>query len=119
MSASTPASIPPAPSQPIRWGDWPRCQIRRKFVQLLRTQAVLVSVQATETLVHAKPHSPPLETRAKRAHWRLSWAERLARNARGPAAPGLTFTLFGLPAAFAAVVGLPTIEPDERIVQPA
>jgi len=94
-----PAS-PPVPAQPVRWGDWPRCQIRRTFVQLLRTQTVLISVRATETLVHAKPHAPSLETRAERAHWRLSWEERLARNARPPTAPSVEITLHGLPAPF-------------------
>ena len=101
-----PAS-PPVPAQPVRWGDWPRCQIRRTFVQLLRTQAVLISVQATETLVHAKPPSPPLETRAERAHWRLSWTERLARNARPPTAPAVEIVLHGLPAPFIQAFDFP------------
>jgi hypothetical protein len=73
----TPAS-PPVPAQPVRWGDWPRCQIRRTFVQLLRTQAVLISFRATETLVHAKPPSPSLETRAERA----GFSPLLGRTAR-------------------------------------
>lgn len=70
---------PPVPVQPVRWGDWPRCQIRRAFVQILRTQTVLISFRSTETLVHAKPHAPSLSTRAERTHWRLSWEERLSR----------------------------------------
>ena len=72
LAEEAPAS-PPAPVQPVRWGDWPRCQIRQEWVQLLRTQTVLISFRATETLVHAQQHSPPLETRAERAHWRLGW----------------------------------------------
>jgi hypothetical protein len=101
-----PAS-PPVPARPVRWGDWPRCQIRRTFVQFLRTQSVLISVRSTETLVHAKPHSSPLETRAARAHWRLSWTERLARNARPPTAPSVEITLHGLPASFIQALGFP------------
>ncbi len=100
-AGETPASpdpSPPVPVQPVRWGDWPRCQIRRTFVQLLRTQTVLISFRATETLVHAQQHSPSLSTRAERAHWRLSWEERLARNARPPTAPSVEITLHGLPA---------------------
>ncbi len=93
--------------QPVRWGDWPRCQIRRTFVQLLRTQAVLISIRATETLIHAKQQSPPLETRAARAHWRLSWEERLARNTRPPTAPSVEITLYGLPASFIQALGFP------------
>ena len=101
-----PAS-PPVPAQPVRWGDWPRCHLRRTLVQLLRTQAVLISVGATETLVPTKPHSPPLETRAERAHWRLSWEQRLARNARPPTAPSLEIVLHGLPAAFIQAFDFP------------
>jgi hypothetical protein len=101
-----PAS-PPIPAQPVRWGDWPRCQIRRTFVQLLRTQAVLISVGATETLVPTKPHSPPLETRAERAHWRLSWAQRLTRNARPSTAPSVEIVLHGLSAPFIQAFDFP------------
>ena len=101
-----PAS-PPIPAQPVRWGDWPRCQIRRTFVQLLRTQAVLISVRATETLVPTKPHSPPLETRAERAHWRLSWAQRLTRNARPSTAPSVEIVLHGLSAPFIQAFDFP------------
>jgi hypothetical protein len=80
--ASPPAEQVPASSpvlaQPVRWGDWPCCQIRRTFVQLLRTQAVLICVGATETLVHAQPPSPPLATRAERARF----STLLGRTAR-------------------------------------
>jgi hypothetical protein len=107
LSDSTPASVP---SQPVRWGDWPRCQIRRKFVQLLRTQTVLITFRATETITNAlelSQQAPPLATRAERAHWRLSWEQRLARNARPPTAPSLEITLHGLPASFVQSFGLP------------
>jgi hypothetical protein len=109
--ASPPAeqasAFPPIPAQPVRWGDWPRCQIRRTFVQLLRTQAVLISVGATETLVPTKPHSPPLETRVERAHWRLSWAQRLTRNARPSTAPSVEIVLHGLSAPFIQAFDFP------------
>jgi hypothetical protein len=49
---------------------------------------------------------PERQTRAQRAHWRLSWNERLARNARPSHAPPLAITLHGLPATFANVFGL-------------
>jgi hypothetical protein len=54
------------------------------------------------------PVTTPTEevfTRAQRAHWRLSWDQRLARNARSPDAPTLTVTLHGLPASFAHAFG--------------
>jgi hypothetical protein len=97
----------PVPAQPVRWGDWPRCQIRQEWVQLLRTQTVLISFRATEALVHAQPHSPPLSTRAERAHWRLSWEQRLARNARPPTAPAVEIVLHGLPAPFIQAFDFP------------
>jgi hypothetical protein len=47
-----------------------------------------------------------VQTRAQRAHWRLSWPQRLARNARPSSAPSLTMTIYGLPAAFAQYIGV-------------
>ena len=44
-------------------------------------------------------------TRAERAHWRLSWQQRLARNARPSDAPRLVVTLHGLSATFASSFG--------------
>ncbi len=45
-------------------------------------------------------------SRAQRAHTRLSWQMRLARNARSTAAGQVTIKLFGVPPAFAAFLGL-------------
>src|SRR5258708_4692739 len=42
-----PACAPPVPAQPVLWGDWQPCQIRRQFIQLLRTQNLLITVLAT------------------------------------------------------------------------
>ena len=33
----------PAPSRPVLWGDWERCQLRRHWFHLLRTQTVLLT----------------------------------------------------------------------------
>jgi hypothetical protein len=44
-------------------------------------------------------------TRSERAHWRLSWDQRLARNVRPAEAPRLVVTLHGLPATFASSFG--------------
>ncbi|MEO7018767.1 MAG: hypothetical protein ABI234_01280 [Ktedonobacteraceae bacterium] len=48
-------------------------------------------------------------TRAERAHYRLSWQQRLARNTRTASAPPVTLTLHGLPAAFARSYGFPLL----------
>ncbi len=52
----------------------------------------------------------PVITRAKRAHWRLSWDERLARNARPITARPLTVTIHGLPDTFTHVYGFALLE---------
>jgi hypothetical protein len=92
---------------PLLWGDWNRCQRRREWMRLLRSQRLDILV---DSLPRAAPEIAPRPlSRPQRAHWRLSWTERLTRNARSPAAPGVHFTLFGIPPPFAAFLGLPTI----------
>jgi hypothetical protein len=75
-------------------------------MQLVRRQRVDVTLE--QALTPRPDPSPPILSRAQRAHYRLSEAERLARNARAPAASRPTITLFGVPDAFAAFLGLPT-----------
>ena len=90
-------------SEPLLWRDWSRRVHRRACIQLLRHQRVEVQVQsgdATPIVV------PAPRSRAQRAHARLSWDERLARNARAPSRARPTITLFGVPDAFAAFLGL-------------
>ncbi|MFL5586085.1 MAG: hypothetical protein ACJ8DI_00315, partial [Ktedonobacteraceae bacterium] len=100
----SPPPLAPAPF-PVLWGDWQRSSSRRQWVQLLRSQTVLLF---SETLQGEKKQAstpPDMQTRAQRAHWRLSWNERLARNARPATAPLLEVTIHGLPATFANVFG--------------
>jgi hypothetical protein len=40
-------------------------------------------------------------TRAERVHWRLTWHQRLVRNARSSTASPVTLTLYSLPLTFA------------------
>jgi hypothetical protein len=74
---------------PLLWKDWSRRQHRRICMQLLRHQRVEI-LQAgsgnTATLVG----TPAPLSRAQRAHTRLCWEDRLARNAAPSAslAPG-------------------------------
>jgi Transposase DDE domain len=100
---SSALSPPPSASHPILWGDWSRCQTRRELVRLLRTQTVIMTV--TPSLSPPEDVSLPL-TRSERAHWRMSWAQRLARNAASPLTPSVQIHLFGIPTAFATTVGL-------------
>lgn len=93
-------------SAPLLWRDWSRRAQRRACLELLRGQRVEVEVAP------GRASSPPCETvplsRPARAHWRLSWAERLARNARAPTAGPVTIHLFGVPDAFARFLDLAT-----------
>jgi hypothetical protein len=93
-------------SAPLLWRDWSRRLHRRACKQLLRSQRLEVladqSLSATSDLVPA-----PL-SRAQRAHYRLDFQERLARNARVPTASWVTIKLFGVPEGFAAWLGLAT-----------
>ena len=98
-------ALPPA-SHPILWGDWSRSQTRREWMTLLRTQTVTVTILPSASM--AAPTASGPFTRGQRAHWRLSWAKRLARNARPPTAEPLTVRLFGIPPAFAVFLDLPT-----------
>jgi hypothetical protein len=97
-------SSPPPIPHPVLWGDWQRRFHRRELVKLLRHQRV--DVQQAELSLQAP--SPPVQplSRAERAHYRLSWEQRLARNARRSAAPDISITLFGIPDAFAASLDL-------------
>ena len=94
----------PAP-HPVIWGDWPRCSDRRHWVQLLRSQTVILPATPVQQEIPKDRKPPEKQTRSQRAHWRLSWNERLARNARSSSAPPLAITLHGLPATFAQVFG--------------
>ncbi len=75
-------------------------------MQLLRHQRVEIQVEAGDSAIPVGTPAPL--SRAERAHSRLSWAARLARNARPPTAGQVRITLCGVPADFATSLGLPT-----------
>ncbi len=95
---------------PVLWHDWPRCHIRRRWVQVLRSETVMVAMEAIPLPDQARELDEPVITRAQRAHWRFSWEQRLAHNARPSTAPPLTLTLHGLPATFAHAYGFALLE---------
>lgn len=91
-----PLAVGPAP---LLWNDWSRRRHRRACMHLLRQQRIDVQV---EQVVSASPEpTSALLSRAQRAHTRLNWQERLARNERAPDAGRITIQLFGVPTAFA------------------
>jgi hypothetical protein len=48
VEVSDPAPKPsePLPLCPVLWGDWPRCQTRRRWLKVVRTETVLVTMGA-------------------------------------------------------------------------
>jgi hypothetical protein len=91
-------------SAPVLWRDWSRRKDRRACLELVRGQRV--EVQVAPGPAPSPPAQAPLLSRPARAHWRLSWQERLARNARARTAGPVTIHLFGVPDAFARFLGL-------------
>jgi hypothetical protein len=102
-SAPLQASPQALPLLAMLWKDWPRCGIRRTWLKLIRSETIGLRTDPPTAPVASPP--PVVLTRAQRAHWRLWWAQRLARNARSPDASALTVTLHGLPATFAQSFG--------------
>src|SRR5579884_2652361 len=90
-------------SAPLLWRDWHRRHQRHACLRLHRQR---LEVQMEPVLPRTAASSPPTISRAQRAHYRLSWDERLARNARTEAAERITLTLFGLPERLATFLGL-------------
>jgi hypothetical protein len=73
-------------------------------MQLVRHQRIEVSMPPSPAPSSRK--ADVLLSRSQRAHFRLSWTERLARNARAPTTRPVTIKLFGVPEDFATSLGL-------------
>jgi hypothetical protein len=94
-------------SAPVLWQDWSRREHRRACLQLMRHQRVEVRFPFTPPPAAPLPATADvILSRAQRAHTRLSWEARLARNARSYAAGQITIKVFGVPSPFAAWLGL-------------
>jgi hypothetical protein len=96
----------PVGSAPLLWRDWSRKEHRRACMQLVRHQRLEMSLSPPTAA--SPPAAEVILSRAQRAHSRLCWPERLARNARPPTAGPVTIKLFGIPAPFAASLSLTT-----------
>ena len=94
-----PLRVGPAP---LLWQDWSRREHRQACIQLVRHQRLEVSLSPPAA---SPANADVILSRAQRAHSRLSWAERLTRNARPPTAGQVTLKLFGIPAGFAISLG--------------
>jgi hypothetical protein len=92
-------------SAPLLWRDWHRRHQRHACLHLHR-QHLEVQVEPVFPKTSASSSAPI--SRAERAHYRLSWDERLARNARAEEAERIALTLFGIPDRVATFLGLAT-----------
>jgi hypothetical protein len=77
-------------SAPILWQDWSRRLYRRACIQVVRSQRLEVEIHPS--LAPPPDPSPSVLSRAQRAHYRLTFQERLARNARTSTASQVTIT---------------------------
>jgi hypothetical protein len=93
-------------SAPLLWKDWSRRLHRRACIHLLRGQRLEVQMEPPLSATPGACASPL--SRAQRAHYRLGFQERLARNARASTAGRVTIRLFGVPDAFARFLDLAT-----------
>jgi hypothetical protein len=93
--------------EPVFWRDWSRRFYRRACIQLVRQQCIKVEVDPP-TCACGAIEPVAILSRAERAHYRLSWAQRLARNARPPTSGQVRITLCGVPVDFATSLGLAT-----------
>src|SRR6266536_2058310 len=93
-------------SAPLLWRAWSRRHHRRACKQLLRSQRV--EIQVDQGLPASSDLAPAPLSRAQRAHYRLDFQERFARNARLPTANRVTIRLFGGTFGFASSIGLAT-----------
>lgn len=90
---------------PLLWRDWHRQHQRHACLRLHRQH---LEVQVEPVFPRTSASSSPPISRAERVHYRLSWAERLARNARTDQADRITLTFFGIPERVATFLGLAT-----------
>lgn len=93
----------------LQWCDVGGRRLRRELVAQLRRQQVSITDPAVGSVAPTSGTQPRLWTRAERAHRRLSWASRCARNARTADAPCYAVTVCGIAPPLAAYLGLPSV----------
>ncbi len=97
---------------PLLWHDWSRRYHRRACMQFLRHQHMEITCLPAQLALPSAQE--PVLSRAQRAHTRLSWGERLARNTRRDTSSQVTIKLFGVKSGFATWLGLRAQEEQTR-----
>jgi len=92
----------------LQWSDSGGRRIRRDLVDHLRRQQVSITHQVARPAAPTSGAMLRLWTRAERAHRRLSWASRLARNVGTAAITSYSVTVCGIGPLLAAYLGLPS-----------
>jgi hypothetical protein len=92
----------------LQWCDVGGRRLRRELVALLRRQRVTITEPSASPPRPLCEEESRLWTRAERAHRRLSWASRLARNAQATDAPRYTVIVWGIVPPLAAYLSLPS-----------
>jgi hypothetical protein len=89
---------------PVYWYDLPATALRRTLPRRLTLQCVdMASENVEASPVHV------ILSRDQRAHRRLTWDERLARNRRPAGLPVVRLELHGVPLGLAAYLGIPSL----------
>jgi hypothetical protein len=79
-------------TEPVYWLDLPASSLRRSLPDLLRTQQIEITLPTLAISTNIVALS-----RDQRAHRRLSWAQRLKRNAAPRYSSPWRFLIYGLP----------------------
>jgi hypothetical protein len=95
----------------VVWCDLPGYRIRHDYVTRLRRQRVTLVALPADACAAAEPAAPQIWTRAERAHRRVSWTARLARNRCTADPPRYACTVFGVASALATYLGLSSDPP--------
>jgi hypothetical protein len=86
-------------SQPVIWLDFAMTRLRRELSHQLRKQQIVIESIATNLPTSHPDPEPEFITRDQRAHRRLSWTQRWARNANVGAVTQWQVKLFGISSA--------------------
>ena len=112
-----PGEYPQGPQQEapceLVWCDAGGRALRRQWFRFLRKQRVNVEEEEATPIQPAPRAGPQMLTRAKRAHARLSWQARQARNRRTSSSTPFRITLFGVAPHVADYLHLASLSPGE------
>jgi hypothetical protein len=96
----------------LHWADIGGRRVRRELVKTLRRQQVSLTRAGRQGVDEVAKPGERAQSRAERAHRRLSWASRLVRNVVDAASSSWSVMLPGVAPALAAYLSLPSTAPS-------